>query len=643
MTQLAFKNWGLDVRKYQAQEWVMAFLMGAIVIVVVFCASILIDALRLKALINHSTLISFNPHFFLEWSMIVICSSMLLGAFYLYKKKDRGNLYFVAVTVAIFASSILALTLDISIHLFTGKYMQQYFHIAKSDYIASAWHQYQFKVFVLMAMVLISTIIQMRLKAYRLNVQRGFDDTSKKLGDADFASSKDMDNYELRGGGTLIGKDRKSYLRTKFTDRLILSYRGGGKTSSLLIPLIIDEMHTNKLITDIKGELVAVTAKKAIEAGRSVYVIDPFSVVKELGVDIKVSGYNPLAQIKLDNPLSRDRAVSAIVSALNSGSSQTESETESHFSESAQTLLEGLLDYYLDTAQTPNLPDFHDYLMDIVGDREGELSDELNSGTFKSRAAYALINGTGVNERGSMKSTAYRQLQFLRSENLRNCFSKDEVDIAEFVEGDCDIYVVLPEDMVKAHSRMVRLVMGLIKAKIVETNITKIKKDYCFVLDELGQFGYCPDVEQIIATLRGRGVKVWASFQTLGQIKQYKDEATFKGMPVKHFFSSDDVETLEWIQKLGGKTTVLSENVSRNIGQNAKQISKTGSDSVSVSEQATDLLKMNTIRELSFDEQLVFIHGMKPILCEKVFYYKEPIYKGMFDINPIEQRNKKEV
>ncbi|MDA0911014.1 MAG: type IV secretory system conjugative DNA transfer family protein [Proteobacteria bacterium] len=641
MNNIALKNWGLDVRPYTTKEWSVAIALGGLCFLMVFSAAALVDVLRYMAILKHKPLIQTNPHTALSWLVLFLSVTALILTFLMNKIKEKGNVYFVCVTLSLFVASILSFVFHNTAQVLTAKYYADYFDIPFGEYMNTVWIEYRFDYFVLLLLLVTTVLIRIRLKSYRLNVQRDSKDTSKKLGDAQLATSLEITKYGLRAeNGTLVGKDEKGYLRAKLTDRLILAYRGGGKSSSLLIPLIIDEMHTNKLITDIKGELVAVTAKKALEAGRNVYVIDPFSVVKELGVDIKVSGFNPLAQIKLDDPLSRDRAVSAMVSALNSGSSQAESETESHFSENAQTLLEGLLDYYLDTSTTPTLPDFHDYLMDIVADREGELSDELNSGTFKSRAAYALINGTGPNERGSMKSTAYRQLQFLRSENLRNCFREDEVDIAEFVEGDCDIYVVLPEDMVKAHSRMVRLVMGLVKAKIVETSIHKIKKNYCFVLDELGQFGYCPDVEQIIATLRGRGVKVWASFQTLGQINQYKDKATFKSMPVKHFFSSDDVETLEWIQKLGGKTTVLSENVSRNMGQNARQLMKSGSESFSVSEQATDLLKFNTIRELPFDEQLVFIHGMKPIRCKKAFYFKEALYKGKFDNNPIEEKNR---
>lgn len=639
MNNIALKNWGLDVRRYSTRQWTVAIVLGCICFFMVFSATALIDVLRLIAILNHKPLIQHNPHEFLVWLVLFLSATALTLTFLMNKIKEKGNVYFVCVTLSLFVASILSFVFHNTAQALTAKYYADHFDIPFGEYMNTVWIEYRFDYFVLLLLLITTVLIRLRLKSYRLNVQRDSKDTSRKLGDATLATSLEITKYGLRSeSGTLLGKDEKGYLRTKLTDRLVLAYRGGGKSSSLLIPLIIDELHTNKLITDVKGELTAVTAKRAIDSGRHVYVIDPFNVTKELGLDIKTHSFNPLLQIDTRSDLSRDRGVSAIISALNSSKSATKTESDDHFSESAQIILEGVLDYYLDHDLAPSLPGLHDFWMDILSEQDDEMLKLLSTGSFKSRAAYSVLNAAGINERGSMKTTAYRQLQFLRSENMRQAFSFDEVNIGDFVQGECDIYVVLPEDMVKAHSRMVRLVMGLVKAKIVETSIHKIKKNYCFVLDELGQFGYCPDVEQIIATLRGRGVKVWASFQTLGQIKQYTDVATFKGMPVKHFFETDDVETLEWIQKLGGKTTVLSENLSRNMGQNAKQILKSGSESFSVSEQATDLLKFNTIRELPFDEQLVFIHGMKPIRCKKAFYFKEDLYKGKFDKNPIEEK-----
>ena len=109
-------------------------------------------------------------------------------------------------------------------------------------------------------------------------------------------------------------------------------------------------------------------------------------------------------------------------------------------------------------------------------------------------------------------------------------------------------------------------------------------------------------------------------------------------MPIKHFLGSDDIKTLKWIQELGGKTTVLTENISRNHQPGQKNRKASQSESHSLSETATDLIHFNDIREMPDDEQYVFIKGMRTIRCKKVYYYTEPSYEGRYDINPIENR-----
>lgn len=190
--------------------------------------------------------------------------------------------------------------------------------------------------------------------------------------------------------------------------------------------------------------------------------------------------------------------------------------------------------------------------------------------------------------------------------------------------------------MVQAYSRLVRVIMGLIKVKLVQTPASKLKPHYYFVLDELGQFGYSSDVEQVINTLRSRGVKVWASFQTIGQIEAYRDDVVFKGMPVKHFLDGNDIKTMEWIQKLSGKATVLTENISRNKSPGQRGMKGSTSESQSFSETPTDLVHLNDIREMPDNEQYIFIKGMRPIRCQKAYYFKEAIYNGRYNQNPLE-------
>ena len=644
MSYLALKNWGLDSRKYDHKERLIAIVIWLGCFVLVASSLALIDLIRVFEFQHHDVMLSDNPRLLLA---SIAVGGILLGmgvAWYYRSTQSTGNLYLISLCSASFFALILGTAIELMIQLLLAHVVAQQTSYSFMSYVSSYWQQNWPEYVMVVLSIIAILIVRSILERYRFDVQRDSEDTSGNLGSAQMAKAKDMKRYKLRGKiGSLIGKDAKGLIRSpKLTDRLILAYRGNGKTSSLLIPFILDYPEVNKMITDIKGELAAVTANKAKALGRQVFVIDPFHVLKTLGVDIETHSINPFDALIKATGLERDRLITALASSLSASSQTARSETELHFSESALIILEGLIDFYLtqfkEDLDKLNLVAFHDWWLTVANDAKGKIIKAMQRGSSKAQAASAQLMSAGANESGSMKTTVYRQLQWLRGSHVREIFLTNTVDLDAFVSGEADIYIVLPEDMIHAYSRLVRVIMALIKVKLTQAPVHKLKKDYCFVLDELGQFGYSPDVEQIINTMRSRGVKVWASFQTIGQLEAYHDEAVFKGMPIKHFLGSDDIKTLKWIQELGGKTTVLTENISRNHQPGQKNRKASQSESHSLSETATDLIHFNDIREMPDDEQYVFIKGMRTIRCKKVYYYTEPSYEGRYDINPIENR-----
>jgi len=174
-------------------------------------------------------------------------------------------------------------------------------------------------------------------------------------------------------------------------------------------------------------------------------------------------------------------------------------------------------------------------------------------------------------------------------------------------------------------------------------NATALQK-IVFLLEELAQLGYCPDVEQCIEVLRARGVVVWSVFQTLSQIELFEKPDLFKGAPLKQIFTNDDTKTMEWIQTLGGKKTILTKTYSTNSGDSRQKMQTFGGtlskgEGESIHETGVDLIALNEIRELPKDEQLVFLHGSKPISCKKVRYFEYEDFIGKFDDNPLEKKS----
>lgn len=65
----------------------------------------------------------------------------------------------------------------------------------------------------------------------------------------------------------------------------------------------------------------------------------------------------------------------------------------------------------------------------------------------------------------------------------------------------------------------------------------------------------------------------------------------------------------------------------------------TSGEGESVQENAADLIPLNEIRELPINKQFVFLHGARPLRCNKVRYFEHSLFAGKYDSNPLEERN----
>jgi type IV secretion system protein VirD4 len=263
-------------------------------------------------------------------------------------------------------------------------------------------------------------------------------------------------------------------------------------------------------------------------------------------------------------------------------------------------------------------------------------------------AAANQVLRVGSQERGSILSTAYRQIDWIGDSNIQKLLKGNNFNFRSFLKGNMDIYVILPNEQVKDKSRLVRMLLALIKAITTQALPSELPQDkILFLLDELAQFGYCEDVEQFIEVMRSYRTVIWSVFQSMSQIqKVYKKPDLFLGMPIKQFFTLDDLDTLRWIQALGGKTTIKTKSLSTSHSDSHQKLQVyrgniSNSESENVQETGIDLIKLNEIRELPFDDQIIFWAGNKPIRCKKLVYHQHPYFKGRFDENPFERKGDK--
>lgn len=669
MPALSLKSWGLDSRPYSPATRGKIYVLGVVNALAIYLLLTFPDGWRSHALLSHLPLPAPGPYTLLALIAFTLEFIALSGAYYLKAYEDQGNIYLVAVTISGFVGVVGSFISQMYFQPVFFRALVGTYHIGAAQWVRLTWSQYHIALGIEVATLLLILMSRIYLRGKKFS---SHGETSGKYGRAKWANYQDITSYGLRNKtGSLIGKDAGGYLRTpEITDRLILAARGGGKTSSVIVPFILDKLNTPKFILDIKGELTAVTAPKALKRGRNVCVLDPFKILKTMHKDdIKTSYLNPFAgveELMLKDPIAFDRYVGSIVASLwSSDSVAPETGNEQHFNELGKAVLEGVIHAYVkgrffDHGQEKTLSGLYDKWLELITGinkpvpkpgKDGKpepmpkglsiLQQMMNAGSGVEKAAAAPLLSTGGDEKGGIITTVSRQLQLFRSAAIRESFRGNSDDVNGFLKGTTDIYLILPADQIRVNSRLVRSAIAFLKMKLLQMDTDYLQEDYVFVLDELGQFGYSPDVTDLITAMRSWHVKTWAVFQTYEQIKAYRDHSAFTSMPVKQFLGNDDVETMEWIQKLGGDTTIFAETVSHSKAKTHhiwgyKQNNVSTVEQFSQSEARVSLIDFADIRELPDDEQIVFLKSCRPIRCKKAFYFKESIYKSLFDDNPFE-------
>ncbi len=158
-----------------------------------------------------------------------------------------------------------------------------------------------------------------------------------------------------------------------------------------------------------------------------------------------------------------------------------------------------------------------------------------------------------------------------------------------------------------------------------------MKHEIFFLLDEAGQIGHMPAIEQAITLLRSYGVKVCLIFQSADQL-----HATFRGKanvvldncePI--FFALNSYPTAELVSKMLGSKTIVTESANENTGSSYSPNQIGGRDkSTSYSftrnqqEVGRPLLMPDEVLRLHGEYLIAFLRNMPPILCRRVKWWE---------------------
>ena len=380
---------------------------------------------------------------------------------------------------------------------------------------------------------------------------------------------------------------------------------------------------------DPKGENAAVTARARREMGQEVHILDPWHITGQRG-----SAFNPLSWLQTGSlDLVDDAAV--IADALVSDRATAEA---AHWVNEAKGLLTGLILHVAESepAARRTLARVRDLL---CADYDGwkNLLDRMaeSDGAFGlvARAA-ARMDQKSDRERSGVISTAQSNTNFLDSPRMGAAMDGSDFRLESLKRRPTTLYLVIPSERIITHGRWLRLMVALSLATMARTQGAP-ERPVLFLLDEFAALGRLEPVENAVGLLAGYGVQLWPIVQDFSQLTDLYGQrwvSFFSNAGVVQAFGvSESMTARELSARLGRRTVTVRHDTASPNGPGGRRVT------LAYGATARDLLTPDEIMRLDGGKELLLLRGQKPILADKVRYYADAEFKGLFDPNPMLQ------
>ncbi|KQW67766.1 type IV secretory system conjugative DNA transfer family protein [Methylibium sp. Root1272] len=450
-------------------------------------------------------------------------------------------------------------------------------------------------------------------------------------GDARFASPAEVDHAGLTGSdgqpGILIGRHRGKFLTLPGQLSVMLSApTRSGKGVGVVIPNLLN-WPDSVVVLDIKGENYDITAGYRAAHGQAVYAFSPFDE------DARSHRWNPLTAVR-PSPLHRvgDLLTIGQVFFPNDGGGTS---SEAFFNDQARNLFLGL---GLVLLETPSLPrtigemlrqssgkgrSLKDHLSGLITQRREEgnpLSDEC------ADALQRLLSNS-ENTLSSVVATFNAPLTIFADAVVDAATSADDFKLDDVRRRRMSVYVRIPPNRL-ANARPL---LNLFFSQLVSLNTQHLPEQdptlivQCLLVnDEFTAMGRVGVITTAAAFLAGYNLRLLTVVQAMSQLdavygdKEARTFATNHGLQIL-YAPREQRDADEYSAMLGHFTErATSRGRSRSFGGH-------GSSTVSrnESEQRRALLLPQEFKELGSERLVVIFENCKPILGEKIRYYRD--------------------
>lgn len=374
---------------------------------------------------------------------------------------------------------------------------------------------------------------------------------------------------------------------------LAVAPTGAGKGRDLVIPLMLD--YPGSIIAiDPKGENAAVTARRRIEMGQEVILIDPFAVLTG-----NSHGLNPFDLFDLPGSTVECDA-EMLASQLSIG---LDSDRDPYWAASARGFLSGLIAQVAgEDKPKRHLGEVRGYLHDMELDYR--LCSMIDKKTCRSDfvreeiAAYLAIPSDKT--RPCVHSTAISFMKVLGSPPVARSLTATSFALTDLLEGKpLTIYLILPPDKLQSHRALLRLWVGTLMTVIMRRNEIPDQKTL-FIIDEAAQLDHFPLLLTASTLLRGYGLQMLTIWQDIAQLKSRYPK--------------------DW-------QTILN---------NAGVLTAFGFANYSMARDWGEVLGLEAAELLTLakDQASLHLRGESSRTIRRLNYLRDPHFAGLFDPNP---------
>lgn len=472
--------------------------------------------------------------------------------------------------------------------------------------------------------LLISAVLTIGLPS--LMILRSFQSKEELHGSARFATFSEIKKKGLISGkGILIGRFMGMYLVLRGSLFAFLAApTRSGKGIAIVIPNLLS-WHDSVVVLDLKQEGFSITSKFRAKHGQQVFLFNPFAE------DGKTHRYNPLSYVR-----DGDFCISDILTIANSFYPAIDPKNK-FWDEQATNLFLGLA---LFVKETPELPftigellrqssgkgkDPQSYLREVIESRQS--TNPLSSDCVDALNRFlALSDNSLANVLGSFNAPLTNWINPI----FDSATSESDFDLREIRKQRMSIYIGITPDYLPQASK----ILNLFFSQLVNLNIKELPehnaalKYQCLLLmDEFTAMGRIGILAKSVSYIAGYGLRLLTIVQSPAQLEENVSDGGYGREGAKTYmtnhaaqivFAPKDTDDAEAYSKMIGYKTVKATSNTRNSGQRGSSSSE--------SDQGRAVMLPQEVKDMGERKQVINMENLKPIFCEKICYYEDPVF-----------------